>query len=343
MGFWDDVKEKISSTLVEIKKNPLLDVVAKSALESVPIIGGILVKLYENAPGDDEDKTGQIIQLLNNLEKLNTESLETISRGIANNGDSLINITDSLSQLTNETSLIHEHLEKQDVEFIEVKIGQTKIHLNILKLREGQQMILDEVKDVGDTVRLLYEELVTKQAKIKIEKEDDHIKIGSGYKMYCPDDWHIESKEELQKMNQLTMDHVQSSITIPMHDSLDETKIDMVFKPKKFTGNNIPTINVVVGPLAYDNLLQNVNGSVIALVNIGWLIVNQTLDEWTNSVTLETVAKTAEGDLFQIQKFFMHQEKLYVITMSDLRNSHFKDTPKLLMDLKTIVQSFTFI
>jgi len=155
MGFWDDVKEKISNTLIEIKKNPYLDIVAKSALENIPIIGNILVKVYENAPGGEENKIEQIVQLLQNLEKLNTESLELISREIKNNENLLINVHDSLTQLTDETSLIHERLEKQNENFIEIKIGQTEIHLDVLKLRKEQQKILDEVKDVGDNVRLL--------------------------------------------------------------------------------------------------------------------------------------------------------------------------------------------
>ena len=114
-----------------------------------------MVKIYENAPGGEENKIEQIVQLLQNLEKLNTESLELISREIKNNENLLINVHDSLTQLTDETSLIHERLEKQNENFIEIKIGQTEIHLDVLKLRKEQQKILDEVKDVGDNVRLL--------------------------------------------------------------------------------------------------------------------------------------------------------------------------------------------
>jgi len=154
-----------------------------------------LVKVYENAPGGEENKIEQIVQLLQNLEKLNTESLELISREIKNNENLLINVHDSLTQLTDETSLIHELLEKQNKNFIEIKIGQMKIHLDVLKLRKEEQKLLDEVKDVGDNVRLLYEEIGTIQSKLGIEKENDpKIKFGSGYKIYCPKGWYVLSK-----------------------------------------------------------------------------------------------------------------------------------------------------
>ena len=122
MGFWDDLREKLSNALNEIKKNPYLDAVAASALESVPLVGSLLVRLYENAPGEEETKTSQITQLLTHLEKLDTQSLEDICRGIDENKDLLISVDDSLLNLTNEISSIHKKLEKQDTDFIDVKI-----------------------------------------------------------------------------------------------------------------------------------------------------------------------------------------------------------------------------
>ena len=53
MGFWDELRNTLSNALNEIKKNPYLDAFAKSALDNIPVIGNLLVKLYENAPGDE--------------------------------------------------------------------------------------------------------------------------------------------------------------------------------------------------------------------------------------------------------------------------------------------------
>ncbi|MDH3313915.1 MAG: hypothetical protein OER82_05820 [Nitrosopumilus sp.] len=342
MGFWDDVKEKVSDTIIEIKKNPYLDVVAKSALENIPVIGNILVKLYENAPGKEENKTEQIIQLLQNLEKLNSESLEVISREIKNNENLLINVHDSLTNLTNETSSIYKQLEKHDVNFVEIKIGQTEIHLDVLKLQKKQQKILNELQDVGNNVRLLYEEIGTIQSKLGIEKENDtHIKCGSGYKIYCPDGWEIMSKDEMKKGFDNVINKIEN--TVGSLESKHGARMDMVINLKEKIIPFSPSVNIAISDAVYDNLIQQVNASNILVLTLGGCIVNQNIDEWSNVATQEMITKTETMDIFTLQKHYLHKKKHYIITITQLSSNQLQNTPKISADLKTISQSFTFV
>lgn len=340
MGFWDDIKEKLSSTLTEIKKNPYLDAVAKSALESIPVIGGVLVKIYENAPDGEEDKTSQIVQLLENLEKLNSESLEGICRGIVENQNLLINANNSLDNLTNEISSIHKKLEKQDNGFIEVKIGQTEIRLDVLKLREHQEKIFEAVKDVGKKVDLLYNHL-TQKSTLVIKTEDHHIIQGSGYKIYCPDGWEVVSKEETEKIFQQVMKLAEQS-PIPI-DERDTAKTDLAIRYKEKLEEFQPNLNVVISDIIHDNFAQQIGATNLFILTMGGIIINQNIDQMTNIATVELLLKTPETEQYMIQKHYSHKNKHYIITIPDLRDNQLQKNPKVLEDLKKIVQSFAFI
>src|SRR3989344_3794300 len=135
MSLAKSIKEKILTAISTIKNNPILDALAQSALEEIPVIGGLLVKLYENAAGDEEDKTEQILQILNNLSKLNEESLEKIIEGLNKNRDEIIKNRCYLAQLLVDTDQIITRLEKQELNSHEIKIGQTEIHIDLTKLR----------------------------------------------------------------------------------------------------------------------------------------------------------------------------------------------------------------
>jgi len=76
MGILGIIKEKVTNAITYVQENPVLDAVATSALESIPVAGNILLKMYENSRDTPEDKTEQILQLLKEMEQMNDEKLE---------------------------------------------------------------------------------------------------------------------------------------------------------------------------------------------------------------------------------------------------------------------------
>jgi len=126
-------------------------------------------------------------------------------------------------------------------------------------------------------------------------------------------------------------------------DNEEKTKIDMIIKFKEEVKPFSPSVNVTISNTVYDNLIQQVNASNILMLSLGSCIVNQKIDDWSNVATLEIVRKVGNIDIFQLQKHYLYQTKHYVVTISQLSTSQLQNTPKILTDLKTIAQSFSFI
>src|SRR5712691_4266229 len=90
MSSWSAIRSNIKNAMEYIKKQPVLDAAARSLLEEVPVVGGFLVKIYENTAGSDEDKSRKILQLLGHLEVHSKKEFDRISKVIVNNYDLII-------------------------------------------------------------------------------------------------------------------------------------------------------------------------------------------------------------------------------------------------------------
>ncbi len=134
MGFWNDIKDKLKDAISIVQENPVLDAFARTALESVPVVGSLLVKLYENSEGKPEDKTRELLQLLKNMEQMNEQKFEEYCRKLdANQNEILIN-RNYLKQLVSETSTI-----LKEVEQIETKVDKLDSKLNEIQRVEEER------------------------------------------------------------------------------------------------------------------------------------------------------------------------------------------------------------
>ena len=88
---------------------------------------------------------------------------------------------------------------------------------------------------------------------------------------------------------------------------------------------------------------MQVGATNLLLSTLGGFIVNQTIDQMANIATVEIFIKTNETDQYMIQKHYVRQNKHYILTIPDLRDNQLQKHPKILEDLKNIVQSFSFV
>ena len=129
-----------------IKEYKILDAAAKAVLGSAlpPPFGQFLVNLYENASGNEEDKTKQAIQILENLQKFNQQQFDELEIIIYKNGEEIKNNQDSLSKLQEITilvaskldeieDLIHQLLEKGTNETDQIKEKINKLENNLVE------------------------------------------------------------------------------------------------------------------------------------------------------------------------------------------------------------------
>ena len=104
MTFWKDVKQKITDTIEIVQKNPVLDAFATSALESIPVVGSLLVKIYQNSKDVTKESTEQILQLLKNMESMNEENLEEFCRGLNKNKELILKNQEFLKKISQDSS-----------------------------------------------------------------------------------------------------------------------------------------------------------------------------------------------------------------------------------------------
>lgn len=110
-GFWTDIKNKIKSASLEIKKNPTVDVFAKSAIEEISVVGLLFLKMYENGKSPEIEKTKQIQTLFKFLNSLDEEKLEKFCRNLIISESVILEKTDFLKDLSeNPESIISNSL-----------------------------------------------------------------------------------------------------------------------------------------------------------------------------------------------------------------------------------------
>ena len=133
--FFSQVKEQISSTIKVIQDDPILDAVAQSAIAEIPFVGNLLLNLYDNSKGTEEDKTQQILLLLQNYENMNEKRLAQEFEKLQENKDEILKNRDYLEQLVSDTSIILEYSERADEKLDEILKNQEIIfvHLGIEK------------------------------------------------------------------------------------------------------------------------------------------------------------------------------------------------------------------
>jgi hypothetical protein len=99
MVSWSDVKNKIKNTIITIEKDPLASALIKPLLGQIPFVGNILSDIYENAAGNLNDKSSDVLKLLNNLYNMTDNQLDIISNFMQATHDELVKNNQSLTQL----------------------------------------------------------------------------------------------------------------------------------------------------------------------------------------------------------------------------------------------------
>ena len=81
-----------------------------TTLGSIPVVGGLLKKLYENCTDSNEDKTEKIIQILKNFEQMDEYRLEQELLKLEKNRKDILKNRNYLKQLVYDTSKILDEL-----------------------------------------------------------------------------------------------------------------------------------------------------------------------------------------------------------------------------------------
>ena len=322
MGFWTDVKEKISSALDIVQKDPILDSFAIYALESIPVVGGILVKMYNLSKDPPEDKTEQILLLLKKMKEMNDDKLENFCRGLEQNKELILKNQNYLRQISNDTSIIINQLEDAKIE---------------------RRTISQDVQRVENKIDKLYE--IFEQSKIHVlEKSDKHELIeesntfsNEDFRISWPSGWEkVDEQEVIQ-----TAKNVDKS-TAKKYD-LDEISKDAIVLRKKTDGKRKPNISIVK-----DNPILEIKEYLNSLSffyekEFGWNVVKINYDKTIGIGTLEAELNLFGISTFTIQKFYSRKNYSLILTITQLTQDQLDEDPDYATEVREILQSLVFI
>ncbi|MGB8035436.1 MAG: hypothetical protein WCF03_16610, partial [Nitrososphaeraceae archaeon] len=151
MVSWSDAREKIKEAYNKIetayneietgagkvKEHRILNTAVRIALPNIPIVVQYLLNWYDNAGGEEEDKTKQILQFLKNLQLQSEEQFARISEDLKVNLDAIISSNIEITQLISKRSaeiLDEVHKVRQDITLIRQDVKEVK---EILKTHQA--------------------------------------------------------------------------------------------------------------------------------------------------------------------------------------------------------------
>jgi hypothetical protein len=185
-------------------------------------------------------------------------------------------------------------------------------------------------------IEMIYEDirpLIPKVAKtVEGWKKDPNIFLSEnlGFKIGWPKGW-VGDKE----IGETIRKQLGYPITISLPISILSEKMLLGLRP------NVNVVVEIVGDIGIKSYIEQ-SLNVLKIHDIE--VLNYHMDEHFNSATLELRQTSPLGvNIFQVQKYVIHDGKAYTITVSELHPEHMEKEPKLVDEIKDIVQSFSFV
>ena len=322
MGFWTDVKEKISSALDIVQKDPILDSFAIYALESIPVVGGILVKMYNLSKDPPEDKTEQILLLLKKMKEMKDDKLENFCRGLEQNKELILKNQNYLRQISNDTSIIINQLEDAKIE---------------------RRTISQDVQRVENKIDKLYE--IFEQSKIHVLEKSDKHELKEESNTFSNEDFRISWPSGWEKVDEQEVIQTAKNVdksTAKKYD-LDEISKEAIVLRKKTDGKRKPNISIVK-----DNPILEIKEYLNSLSffyekEFGWNVVKINYDKTIGIGTLEAELNLFGISTFTIQKFYSRKNYSLILTITQLTQDQLDEDPDYATEVREILQSLVFL
>ncbi len=324
MTYWSDVKDKINNTIETIQKNPILDTFAISALESIPVVGKLLLKLYENSKESQEDITSKIIQWLEKMKLMNDENLEKCCRALEKNEQSILQNQKYLEKIIQDNSVILDKLEESSQEHKEFSSDMKKFGNQIAELTKEIHNIIPSGPPLD-----------------KIEDEKNSFSC-SEFEIIWPKSWENISDRKMASIHKITKEYLDKQ-GLPYDPSV--VKLSLVRIREKL--EPVPSINISVDSANGKNARELLNDTIPNLERGGYQIIDSYVDEISQTYTVEMKAdpndiysKFPKGlEIYQIQKGIVRNDKQILIACTDLSEKIFSTNPKTKKEITDIFQN----
>ena len=321
MGFWSEVKIKIQNAIEVVQKDPILDAFATSALENIPVIGNLLVKIYNNSKDSPENKTEQILILLQKMENMHDNELENFCRQLEQNKVIILENQSYLKEISADTSLIINKLDEA---------------------KKERKIIVSDIQKIGNNFEKLLEEF--EKLKIQVQTNPDEQNIikkpntfsGPDFRISWPIGWELVDRNEvLQSTKNLDPSMVQTL-------DLETISKEALVLQKKSDGKNRPNINLITDEPITD--IKNYLDSIVnAYESLRGKIVKVNYDNTIGIGTLEVRLDPFGVPSFTIQKFYFRKNFTLLLTITQLTQDQLDEDPNYATEVTEILQSLVFL
>ena len=321
MGFWTEVKSKIKSAIDLVQKDPILDTFAVSALESIPVVGGLFVRMYENSKDSPEDKTKQILILLQKMENMQEEKLENFCRNLEQNKILILENQNYLKEISTDTSIILNKLDQAQKE---------------------RNNIVNDVQKVQNTLEKLYEKIEKLELQEDIKTHTQNASSENSYqdpdfRISWPVGWEQVSRKEILESAKRIDDSTAQEL------NLDEISQEAFVLRKKIDNLNQPNINIVKDEPTIDIEEYLDAHKTFYEKTLGWRVVKINYDKTIGIGTLEAELSPFGIQTFTIQKFYFRKNYTLLLTITQLTQDQLDKDPDYATEITEILQSLVFL
>ena len=105
MPTWREILSFAKEAKERIQNSSMLNPLARGAIKSIPVVGDILLEIWDNSTDSTKNKSKQILETLTIIEKMNENTFQTFSQTMNDNKDEILKNLDKLNQILFETKM----------------------------------------------------------------------------------------------------------------------------------------------------------------------------------------------------------------------------------------------
>lgn len=200
--------------------------------------------------------------------------------------------------------------------------------------------------DTNSKINQLYEKFISTTSDLSPNVTSSKNCYFNEFVLTWPKNWNITSK----MFQKLTDQNVKKIFKKSILDNYDSTIIKLNIMRDMPPSELIPSVNIGITQVTHTNIDDLFASLISPFSDAGFIIYNHHIDYDENSLTLnlkipkEQFSKyNLKEDVHQFQKYFLTNNKEYIITVTKVYESVLKKNPQITDEITSILQSFAIL
>jgi len=161
LGFFDSAKTAMQNVISSLQQNPYADIAVRSLLPEIPVVGNLLLNVYDQSAGTTSEKNQKILTALENYDKLDEQRLKQEFQKLDDNKEEILKNREYLEKLVADTNQILGITSDTNIRVknLEAKLDQISSQLSAIQLGKTTPQVSDELKNQITEITQLNSEL----------------------------------------------------------------------------------------------------------------------------------------------------------------------------------------